>query len=159
MRWLYNISFSSSSGSQTSSSSLKNPGQDSPTRRNDEDTARFSFGALRKLTRQRKLRHLTDQDISGGSEPLSRLLRSPSNGTEYVTPRFSSASAPAPVYLTQVQPQPQPLPLPGSGICCRKEGSTSGDVYVPLPSPKTGPSRGFKERFRDGVCSNSPIRR
>ena len=168
MRWLPNISFTSSSTS--TSSSLKSPNRDSLNQNNnnnnnnsnsnnnisnnrkitDEIAGTWRFGPIRKLTRQRKLRHLSDHDVgevssSSRMEPLA-LVRSPTH----------SDCMPARSSLVK----PQPLPLPELGIFRGKESSSPGYVDFPLPSPKTGPSRvGVDDRDRDRACSNSPIKR
>ncbi|XP_041003980.1 mitogen-activated protein kinase kinase kinase 5-like isoform X1 [Juglans microcarpa x Juglans regia] len=140
MRWLPNISFSSSSGSQSSSSSFKSPvGESRNVRKSSDVASGWRFGPIRKLTRHRKLRHLGDPDMPSAPEPLSQLIRSPSNSTDYSTARFSSASASA------SSAKPQPLPLPSY-------------VDYSLPSSKTGPSRGVEERDRGGASSNSSIK-
>ncbi|KAL1196553.1 Mitogen-activated protein kinase kinase kinase 5 [Cardamine amara subsp. amara] len=112
MRWLSHISFSSPSSSPSSSSSLKplasyseSPGPD-----RNQDRDRFHHRLFRfnrgRLTRQRKLRHLTDDDVLGerrastSSSTVDRgLTRSPSAFT--AVPRSPSAV-----------PLPLPLPLP-----------------------------------------------
>ncbi|KAG2724520.1 hypothetical protein I3843_01G020400 [Carya illinoinensis] len=142
MRWLPNISFSSSSGSQSSSSSFKSSVGESRNARKSSDVASgWRFGSIRKLTRQRKLRHFGDPDMPSAPEPLSQLVRSPSNSADYSTARFSSASASA----SASSAKPQPLPLPSY-------------VDYPLPSPKTGPSRGVEEQDRGGASSNTSMR-
>lgn len=143
MRWLPNISFSSSSGSQSSSSSFKSPvGESRDVRKSSDVASGWRFGPIRKLTRHRKLRHLGDPDMPSAPEPLSQLIRSPSNTTDYSTARFSSPSASTPA----ASAKPQPLPLPSY-------------VDYPLPSSKTGPSRGVEERDRGVASSNSSIKR
>ncbi|KAG2719861.1 hypothetical protein I3760_02G011000 [Carya illinoinensis] len=145
MRWLPSISFSSSSGSQSSSSSLKSRGGESPSGRIDDVSTGWSFRPVRKLTRQRKLRHMNERNISGPPE-------SPSNDADFSTPRFSSTSASA------SSAKPQPLPLPELGIFGRKDRLSSSNVDFQLPSPTTGPSRGVEERDRGGAFSNSPTK-
>ncbi|XP_041001115.1 mitogen-activated protein kinase kinase kinase 5-like isoform X2 [Juglans microcarpa x Juglans regia] len=154
MRWLPSISFSSSSsGSRSSSSSLKSRGGESPSGRIVDVSTGWSFGPVRKLTRQRKLRHLNDQhDISGPPEPLAQHVLSPSNDADFSTPRFSSTAASA------SSAKPQPLPLPELGIFGRKDRLSSSYVDFQLPSPTTGPSRVVEERDRGGASSNSPIK-
>ncbi|XP_035539570.1 mitogen-activated protein kinase kinase kinase 5-like isoform X2 [Juglans regia] len=153
MRWLPSISFSSSSSSRSSSSSLKSRGGESPSGRIVDVSTGWSFGPVRKLTRQRKLRHLNDQhDISGPPEPLAQHVLSPSNDADFSTPRFSSTAASA------SSAKPQPLPLPELGIFGRKDRLSSSYVDFQLPSPTTGPSRGVEERDRGGAFSNSPIK-
>lgn len=153
MRWLPSISFSSSSSSRSSSSSLKSRGSESPSGRIVDVSTGWSFGPVRKLTRQRKLRHLNKHDISGPPEPLAQHVLSPSNDADFSTPRFSSTAA------TASSAKPQPLPLPELGIFGRKDGLSSSYVDFQLPSPTTGPSRGVEERDRGGAFSNSPIKR
>lgn len=92
MRWLPQISFSSSS----SSSSLK-PMASSPDRNLDRDRFHrrfFRFNRGRGLTRQRKLRHLTDDDVAS----TSGLNRSPS------------------AYTRSPSAVPLPLPLPSPEV-------------------------------------------
>lgn len=150
MRWLPNISFSSSQ-SAPSSASFKSPGQESPPGRKSSDVApgAWRFGRIGRLTRHRKLRYMSNRDTPDGAaeERLAQLVRSPSHA-EFSTAR--SIAAPS--------AKPQPLPLPEYGIFRRKEGPSSDYVDFPLPSPKTGPSRGVEERDRDRASSNSPIR-
>ncbi|CAN8264107.1 unnamed protein product [Cochlearia groenlandica] len=111
MRWLPQISFSSS---PSSSSSLKPVASysDSPDSDRNLDQDRFHRRFFRfnrgRLTRQRKLRHLTDGDVLGERRASTSvdvgLTRSPSAFT--AVPRSPSAV-----------PLPLPLPLPDvSGI-------------------------------------------
>ncbi|KAJ4967164.1 hypothetical protein NE237_019013 [Protea cynaroides] len=105
-----------------------------------------------RLTRLRKLRHLTDNDVGRlplrNRSPLSQPIstsdsRSPSN----LDP--TSASAGPPSYSSAV---PQPLPLPELSLLLQKESlfssTHSGDC--PLPSPKEAPSRRDGEVDRAG---------
>lgn len=151
MRWLPNISFSSSQSS-SSSASFKSPGRESPPGRKSTEVpaGAWRFGRIGRLTRHRKLRYLTNRDTPGSApeERFAQLVRSPSHA-EFSTARSSAAPS----------AKPQPLPLPEFGIFRRKEGPSSDDVDFPLPSPKTGPSRAVEERDRDRASSNSPIRR
>ncbi|KAF8054146.1 hypothetical protein N665_1343s0002 [Sinapis alba] len=103
MRWLPQISFSSSSSS-SSSSSLKPMASYSESPDRDRFHRRFFRFNRGRLTRQRKLRHLTDDDVLGEGGGASTsvdvgLNRSPSAYT--VGPRSPSAV-----------PLPLPLPLP-----------------------------------------------
>ncbi|XP_010550376.1 PREDICTED: mitogen-activated protein kinase kinase kinase YODA isoform X2 [Tarenaya hassleriana] len=138
MRWLQHISFSSSPSSSpsssSSSSSLKTASSYSEFTDRDRDQGRFRRRGFRfhgpKLTRQKKLRHLTDLDIWRGrlspSAAERGLTRSPS--AHATIPRSSSAV-----------PLPLPLPLPeGDGDGRKPAGRNSGN------------GKGVEERFRDG---------
>ncbi|KAL5557087.1 hypothetical protein UlMin_039323 [Ulmus minor] len=169
MRWLPSISFSSSSF--RSSSRGRTGGGDSSERKSVEENLRDGrqFGSRIRLTRQRKLRHLRDQDVAGIFKLSdSNLVDSPwrlrhcSSGYDQLPARSSSASAPS-------SANPQPLPLPESSPVHRRKGevagSSSGDGNRPLPSPKARSSRGLEDRDRDradgasdGFRANSPIR-
>lgn len=111
MRWLSQISFSSPSSSP-SSSSLKpvasySESQD-PDRNQDRDRFhrrlfRFNRG---RLTRQRKLRHLTDDDVLG-----ERRASTSSSTVDVGLSRSPSAFTAVPRSPSAV-PLPLPLPLP-----------------------------------------------
>lgn len=135
MRWLPQISFSSPSSSPSSSlkpvaSYSESPDPD----RSHQDRDRFHRRLFRfnrgRLTRQRKLRHLTDDDVLLGERRASTssstfdsgLTRSPSAFT--AVPRSPSAV-----------PLPLPLPLP----------EVAGDSR----NRNAGNGRGLDERDRD----------
>lgn len=171
MRWLHNISFSSSSSPSTSSPSTSSSlsphkrssssfssssmateetfpsirrGHDSRISRNNHRSLRSGGGGDErpKLIRQRKLRHLTDQDLAGQKKQVAPPDHHVDSGA---LPRSTSASVAVPL--------PLPLPVP------------SGDGDLRLPSPKERRRDGFRERERDrgdrvgeGLSSsNSPI--
>ncbi|XP_021908132.1 mitogen-activated protein kinase kinase kinase 5 isoform X1 [Carica papaya] len=168
MRWLQNISFSSPSSSSSSVSSLSakhsssySPDHFSPSNTPDRrhhhshrggGGTGFRFGH-RKLTRQRKLRHLSDHDVSAAQ--MKELSRSTS---AYSTTSGSSSAV--------AMPLPLPLPLP------EPEAET---LVSSLPSPRdVGLGKGVDDRDRDrnrnrdrdradgagdGVLPNSPIAR
>ncbi|OMO56724.1 hypothetical protein CCACVL1_26322 [Corchorus capsularis] len=130
MRWLQNISFSSSSSSSSSTTSAAtsaiSPGihsQDSNNynHRNSKQRSksRYHYLGFRiagpKLTRERELRRLSDREFSSPKESLSR---SPSC---YETPL--SLSAPTSRTTSLAVPLPLPLPVP------------EGDGEQRLPSP------------------------
>lgn len=137
MRWLPQISFSSPSSSPSSSlsSSLKPVASysESPDLDRNQDRDRFHRRLFRfnrgRLTRQKKLRHLTDDDVLGerrastsSSTVDARLTRSPSAYT--AVPRSPSAV-----------PLPLPLPLPEVAGDSRNRNAANG--------------RGLEERDRD----------
>ncbi|GLT66207.1 hypothetical protein SLA2020_385870 [Shorea laevis] len=163
MRWLQSISFSSSSSSSAASSSssatsssfsflhLSSSTSSSP-RNNGHDNSRKSlsqheqnhhrsnlrgFGIIApKLTRQRKPRNLSDQElVEGKSETVVALSRSSSSYDDCPTvsmpaPRSSSVSVAVPL--------PLPLPVPDA------------DVEQRHPSPKElGPGKYVEDRDRD----------
>lgn len=111
MRWLPQISFSSPSSSPSSSLKPVASYSESPDPDRNQDRDRFHRRLFRfnrgRLTRQRKLRHLTDDDVLLGERRASTssstfdsgLTRSPSAFT--AVPRSPSAV-----------PLPLPLPLP-----------------------------------------------
>ncbi|KZV23102.1 mitogen-activated protein kinase kinase kinase YODA [Dorcoceras hygrometricum] len=74
----------------------------------------FSSGRSRHLTRARKLRHVTENDV--------QMWRSPSQGTHFRSPSES----------------PQPLPLPELQVLLRRDPkfASSSSNGVPLPSPR-----------------------
>ncbi|XP_050291651.1 mitogen-activated protein kinase kinase kinase 5 isoform X1 [Quercus robur] len=169
MRWLPSISFSPASSSSISTSPLKSPSDgESPndsninnnnnsssssvssSKRSEEvGSGTWRFGPIKRLTRQRKLRHLSDNDVVGVSagsitlEPLS-LTRSPSMASRSTT-------------MSEAKPQPQPLPLPELGIFRAKERPVPDFVNVPLPSPKTAQSRVVEDRDRDRDRASSSV--
>lgn len=152
MRWLPNISFSSSQSS-SSSATFKSPGQESPPGRKSTEVSAggpWRFGRIGRLTRHRKVRYLNNRDTPGGApeERFAQLVLSPSHA------EFSTARS-----VAALSAKPQPLPLPEFAIFRRKEGPSSDDVDFPLPSPKTGPGRGVEERDKDRASSTSPVRR
>ncbi|XP_062155565.1 mitogen-activated protein kinase kinase kinase 5 isoform X2 [Alnus glutinosa] len=153
MRWLPNISFTSSQ-SASSSASLKSPGGESPPGRKSTEVpaGAWRLGRIGRFTRHRKLRYFTNRDTPGCApeERFVQLVRSPSHAEFSTAATGRSSTAPS--------AKPQPLPLPEFGIFRRKEGPSSDDVDFPLPSPKTGPNRAVEERDKDRASSNSPIR-
>ncbi|PON34586.1 Serine/threonine protein kinase [Parasponia andersonii] len=145
MRWLPNISFSSSSPSRTTDTAGKRPSSDAVDG-HSQIRHGWRFGSRIKLTRQRKLRHLSDREVSGLPKWSDSQwgLRQRSSGYNRLPARSSSASA-----------IPQPLPLPDiSPVIRRKEGfagSSSRDSDCPLPSPKAcwPTSKGVEDRDKD----------
>lgn len=103
MRWLQNLSFASSAPSSSSSSaasSSKNDGDNNNAHGDQQSLAgvshrRFQFAAA-KLWRRRKLRHMTDQEVSKAKDSYDALA---------VSSRTSSTS-------TAAIPMPLPLPVP-----------------------------------------------
>ncbi|KAJ7952929.1 Protein kinase [Quillaja saponaria] len=175
MRWLPTISFSPSHSPSTSIKS--SPSSSSPavdidySNRKSGNATRsggrgWRFGYGKRLTRQRKPRHLTDQDIKSlprwqdsatEDDVIMPLSRSPSTFDRYSVRSFLASPS-------SVVPQPLPLPeLSSSPFLRRKDGD------LPLPSPKEGArpsnpsctSRGVEERDRadvsNGISSNVPI--
>ncbi|XP_061972988.1 mitogen-activated protein kinase kinase kinase 5-like isoform X2 [Populus nigra] len=164
MRWLHNISFSSSSSTSSSLSPHKRSsssfssssmareetlpsirrGHGSRISRNNHRSLTLGGGGDErpKLIRQRKLRHLTDQDLAGEKKQVAPPDHHVDSGA---LPRSTSASVAVPL--------PLPLPVP------------SGDGDLRLPSPKERHRDGFRERERErgdrigeGLSSsNSPI--
>ncbi|KAJ6736669.1 MAP KINASE KINASE KINASE SSK2-RELATED-RELATED [Salix viminalis] len=156
MRWLHNISFSSSTSSslsphKRSSSSFSSSSMDteetfpsirrghgSRISRNNNRSLRVGGDERPKLIRQRKLRHLTDQDLAGQQKQVAP-------PDHHVDSGSTSASVAVPL--------PLPLPVP------------SGDGDLRLPSPRDRHRDGFRERERDrgdrageGLSSsNSPL--
>ncbi|XP_059623816.1 mitogen-activated protein kinase kinase kinase 5-like isoform X2 [Cornus florida] len=143
MHWL-NSAFSRSSSSKHHSAD--NPGH---------RVSRILRSSQRRLTRARKLRHLTDDDI-GVTAEADRRWHSPSTRHHFYSSRRSSSAS------------PQPLPLPELALLLRCDASTpstsnscsnstlnSNTGNVPLPSPKEAPSIGGEERERaDGLTGN-----
>ncbi|XP_024007062.1 mitogen-activated protein kinase kinase kinase 5 isoform X2 [Eutrema salsugineum] len=135
MRWLPQISFSSPSSSPSSSLKPLASYSDSPDPDWNLDRDRFHrrlfrFRGRRELTRQKKLRHLTDDDVLGDCRASSSsstvdfgLTRSPSAHT--AVPRSPSAL-----------PLPLPLPLPEVASDSRNRNNA-------------GNGRGLEERDRD----------
>jgi hypothetical protein len=154
MRWLPNISFTSSQ-SASSSASFKSPGGESPPGRKSTEVpaGAWRLGRIGRFTRHRKLRNFTNRDTPGCApeERFAQLVLSPSHAEFSTAATGRSPTAPS--------AKPQPLPLPEFGIFRRKEGPSSDDVDFPLPSPKTGPNRAVEERDKDRASSSSPIRR
>ena len=162
MRWLHNISFSSSSSTSSSLSPHKRSsssfssssmateetfpsitrGHGSRISRNNHPSVRVGGDERPKLIRQRKLRHLTDQDLAGQQKQVAPPDHHVDSGS---IPRSTSASVAVPL--------PLPLPVP------------SGDGDLRLPSPRDRPRDGFRERDRgdrvgEGLSSsNSPLSR
>ncbi|XP_058010493.1 mitogen-activated protein kinase kinase kinase 5 isoform X2 [Hevea brasiliensis] len=160
MRWLQNISFSSSSNPSTSASSSSSAVGDatfSPAKKHSHYRSyiragplalRFGGGGGPRFIRPKKLRHLTANEVTDRASSASatatkpnsdsaesvQLSRSPSSSSSTVPLRLSS-SAPVPV------PLPLPLPLP--------DNSNSGDGDLRLKSPKEKDRDGVKERERE----------
>ena len=158
MRWLPNISFSSSSAG-SSSSFRSSPSRRGPEPDNGSTGKRSSvvedenigasrarrFGSRIRLTRQRKLRHLSDRELSGLPKWSDSQwgLRQCSSSYDRLPARSSSTSA-----------IPQPLPLPEtSPVARRREGFVGSSFDCPLPSPKdSGPTKGVEvDRDKDRV--------
>ncbi|GLT39038.1 hypothetical protein SLA2020_132460 [Shorea laevis] len=164
MRWLQNISFSSASSSASSSpsSSFLHSSSSSPKKHGHEDNGKgliqdsqsqnedqhrhhrrnhrvFRIIAPR-FTRQRKLRHLSDQDLVSGkslteAEDPQALSRSPSSldqGSAVSASATRSSSAPVAV------PLPLPLPVP----------EADGEQRHPS-SKELGPGKCVEDRDRD----------
>ncbi|KAF5738202.1 Mitogen-activated protein kinase kinase kinase 5 isoform 2 [Tripterygium wilfordii] len=172
MRWLQNISFSSSSPSTSFKSSSKTDGCDAASldlRKSnsweDQRQRRFHRRGRRigvggpTLTRARKLRYLTDYDVAASSS-----LRSPASDA----PHFAALSRSVSSYdhastskCCSVVAVPLPLPLPEG-----RPDLADGEGRL-----RAGRGRGVEERERDGVrdrgkerdrtnegvLSNSPI--
>ncbi|XP_062102092.1 mitogen-activated protein kinase kinase kinase 5 isoform X2 [Humulus lupulus] len=158
MRWLPNISFSSSSSSSSSlraSPTQPGPGPgpaDSAHKTSAEGDRHvrgvWRFGSKMKISRQRKLRPLSDRGVVSGQPKWSDSqwgLHKCASGHDRLPARTASASA-----------LPQPLPLPEiSPVCRRKEGLVVGsssyrDFDCPLPSPKlNGNTKGVEDRDKD----------
>lgn len=108
--------------------------------RNNNRSLRVGGDERPKLIRQRKLRHLTDQDLAGQQKQVAP-------PDHHVDSGSTSASVAVPL--------PLPLPVP------------SGDGDLRLPSPRDRHRDGFRERERDrgdrvgeGLSSsNSPLSR
>ncbi|XP_010248249.1 PREDICTED: mitogen-activated protein kinase kinase kinase YODA-like isoform X2 [Nelumbo nucifera] len=148
MHW-WQITFSSSSSSSPKSSSIG-----SRMRRNVRDLNFFrNHRASRsqpRLTRQRKLRHLSDVDISRLS-----LNTSPSD-----IPKSVPVSR-SPSNLDHFSGVPQPLPRPDVSALSRRESgfSSPNHVDLPLPSPKETPSRGEGENGDRKDCLIGDVKR
>ncbi|PSR99735.1 Mitogen-activated protein kinase kinase kinase [Actinidia chinensis var. chinensis] len=117
--------------SYSSSSSSSSP-SDSPLKHGSNDTNFFKNGggrweSKRRLTRQRKLRHLADVD--------ARLNRPDQSRSLPVSPDSGSPS-PANLEHWSAAAVPQPLPLPEFGALNRPNDQSN------LPSPKGGPIKG-----------------
>ncbi|KAI3437386.1 Protein kinase domain-containing protein [Psidium guajava] len=111
MRWLQNISLSSSVAKQPS------PGSASPSPTKKERRGAVPFG--RRLTRQMNLRYLSDQEMDGALQLL---------------PPSPDGSSPATAVVAH------PLPLPELALLLRRKEGTSGSGSetgdCPLPSPE-----------------------
>ncbi|XP_042507259.1 mitogen-activated protein kinase kinase kinase 5-like isoform X2 [Macadamia integrifolia] len=178
MYWWQNALFSHSSSSSIDTNKSKSLGSSSHQRRNVRDinffrNRRGSNGQPR-LTRLRKLRHLTDDDVGLLPLPLRNLSplsqpnstsvsRSPSN------PDPVSASAGPSSWSSAV---PQPLPRPELSVLLQRDNlfpssTHSGDC--PLPSPRAASSRSsgegdradylFGDGTEDGVTGRSSASR
>ncbi|XP_007047173.2 PREDICTED: mitogen-activated protein kinase kinase kinase YODA isoform X1 [Theobroma cacao] len=161
MRWLQNISFSSSSSSSTAATPATSPrkhlqaNNNSNNNTNNHDSnqrnqSRHNYLGFRiagpKLMRQRELRLLSDQEVTPAKEVAAPLSRSPST---YDTPLSSSAPASRTTSSALAVPLPLPLPLP--------EGD--GDQRLPSPN-EVGHGKGLEDRDRekaDGTPSNSSM--
>ncbi|KAJ8764234.1 hypothetical protein K2173_005974 [Erythroxylum novogranatense] len=147
MRWLHNITFSSTPSSSYSTSSPNRPltssssyssssaaavvpdDSTSPTKkltnRKKGNIGGVSFGGGARLTRQRKLRHLTDQDVAGPR------LSADSADMALMSRCVSSSALPGSLKTSTSVPLPLPLPLP----LPVPENSVLGDADSRLPSP------------------------
>ncbi|KAM7510341.1 hypothetical protein LguiB_009216 [Lonicera macranthoides] len=186
MHWWQN-GFSSSSPSSSSSSSSSSPANASKSHSSDDSVINtrstrksdmaslFSFRSksrergfgsqVRRLTRARKLRHLTDNEvcIPGPNLEQHELWLSPGS-SEPSSARSQAGS-------------PLPLPLPELAVLLRRDAAlassqlTNSAGKIPLPSPKDATNKGGEEREKveamngdgngngDGVTSNAGIAR
>ena len=124
------------------SSSSSSP-SDSPLKHGSNDTNFFNNGggrseSKRRLTRQRKLRHLADVD--------SRLNRDDQSRSLPVSPDSGSPS-PANLGHWSASAVPQPLPLPEFGALNKPNDQSN------FPSSKGGP---IKEDERNRTESSNP---
>ncbi|XWS41950.1 hypothetical protein CRYUN_Cryun17cG0126300 [Craigia yunnanensis] len=157
MRWLQNISFSSSSSTTaaTSETSPRKQFQDNSNNHNYDQrnhnqrhNSRYHYLGFRiagpKLTRQKNLRHLSNQEVAQTKEVLAPPLSS-----SFDTPLSSSVPASRTTSSSLAVPLPLPLPLP------------EGDGEQRLPSPnEVGHGKGLEDRDRekaDGTPSNSSM--
>ncbi|KAK6923008.1 Protein kinase domain [Dillenia turbinata] len=142
MNWFQNT-FSSLSKASSSPSS-------------DEFSKKKSFGykSLRRLTRQRKLRHLSDRDIGirSGSASPEKYLPQVSRSSSWLD--HSSARSPS-AQSSSASPHavPQPLPVPELAAVLRRDGvqtnPNSADFRLPSPSPSPSPKDGFCSKVVD----------
>ncbi|KAJ4964511.1 hypothetical protein NE237_024450 [Protea cynaroides] len=133
MHWWPNALFSTSSSSKPKSSVA------SQQKRNVRDINLFSNRrgsySHRRLTRQRRLRYLSDDDVgrlpsrnfSPGSQPNA-------------TPVSRSSSNPE-VGAGPSSVVPQPLPLPEVSVLLPRDSTVRHSGDCPLPSPKEAPNR------------------
>ncbi|XWS33652.1 hypothetical protein CRYUN_Cryun22dG0100800 [Craigia yunnanensis] len=155
MRWFHNISFSSSSSSSTTAStsatSSRKHFQDSNNHnhnyhRNYNQRSNYRYLGFRiagpKLTRQRELRRLGDQEVAQTEVVVVAPL-----SCSYDIPLSSSAPASRTTSSALAVPLPLPLPVP--------EGN--GEQRLPS-SNEVGHGKGLEDRDRektDGTPSNS----
>ncbi|KAL5705094.1 mitogen-activated protein kinase kinase kinase [Ranunculus cassubicifolius] len=97
----------------------------------------------RRLTRQRKLRHLSDIDVGNIKSFNGNRFGENNEASSVSDVDWASArSSPA--------PQPQPLPLPELALFFKDSASTaSNSGRFPLPSPKEIPTRPQSEERED----------
>lgn len=81
-------------------------------------------GINRRLTRQRKLRHVTDQDLGLGSPDPS--------------PDSTRKSRSSPTEFWSFSAVPQPLPLPGDYSLTRRSESTGQAAHFGSPKEANG---------------------
>ncbi|CAI0429752.1 unnamed protein product [Linum tenue] len=143
MRWpsLSAFSFSSAPSSSVTSAkpaavadetALQNHKKNGQNLRSSTFGFRFSSspGSTPKLTRQRKLRHLTDKDVASRSSPPEPLKLSRSQSTSSSPPRIST--------------RPLPQPLRGENL------NTVGEADLRLRSPKEKEHNSSRERSNGG---------
>ncbi|KAG1347922.1 mitogen-activated protein kinase kinase kinase 5 [Cocos nucifera] len=124
---------SSSSSSAAASSPV------SPHRSTRRDLASFfSRHQQARLTRQRKLRHLSDIDIRGIDGAAAAATPAGSANSTPVSRSLSNIDCALPLRSSSSPVLPQPLPLPESGQLVFEFSSSSGR---PLPSPRGAPRR------------------
>ncbi|CAI0554123.1 unnamed protein product [Linum tenue] len=169
MRWPSLSAFSSSSAPSSSVTSPK-PADDEAAfqkhhgnKKHGQNLRSNTFGfrfnsspdAAPKLTRQRKLRHLTDKDVassdgvpaSSKSSPPEPLKLSRSHSTSSSPPRISTKAPTSPV------PLPVPLPLPQK---LRGENlHAAGEADSRLRSPKEKEHDSSRERSNGGGIGTS----
>ncbi|KFK28377.1 hypothetical protein AALP_AA8G507400 [Arabis alpina] len=148
MRWLSQISFSSPSSSPSSSSSLKpvSSYSESPDLDRNQERDRFHRRLFRfnrgRLTRQRKLRHLTDDDVLLGERERERERRASTSSSSSAAVVDAGLTRSASNF-TSVPRSPSAVPLP-----------------LPLPLPEVagnrnaGTGRGSEERDHDRVIAD-----
>ncbi|KAJ0239060.1 Mitogen-activated protein kinase kinase kinase 5 [Hirschfeldia incana] len=167
MRWLPQISFSSPSSSSLKPVASYSESPD-PDRNLDRDRFHrrlFRFNRGRLLTRQRKLRHLTDDDVLT-DRPAST---SSSSSTDVGLARSPSAYTAGPRSPSAV-PLPLPLPLPdgdsrnrnaANGRVSEERDRDPGRVIADRTSsgpPLTSVAHDSRRDspYQDSSCNNSP---
>ncbi|KAF6143529.1 hypothetical protein GIB67_029698 [Kingdonia uniflora] len=145
--WQNTFSSSTTSSSTTSSPSPSSTSSPSPSPK-QKYSFRRNWGGYHhqpRLTRQRKLRHLSDLEV--GRFPLNNqflLSENSSPVSATISPARSSSAAVV----------PQPLPLPESSLLSRRDSgslaSQSGRERFPLPSPKDGTAHRWSAEDGDG---------